>query len=152
MASEEEVVSIKFWAVTGIKTVKGEWGGSPGDGRQTASSGVVLAQWWQLPCWHRWEWPTTALAQSAFLKQKVFYWNNTKSNRDATYNAKFNQIKPKCWYQRNSPSLFNWVKQTPLQENQNEIEPRLHFTGQESLLVHSVKSLAPVLGKEDWKR
>lgn len=39
-----------------------------------------------------------------------------------------------------------------MQENQNETEPRLHFTGQENLLVHYMKSLASLPGKEDWKR
>lgn len=71
-------------------------GGSPGDGRWTASSGVVLAQWWQLPCWQRQDVPTTALDHSAFPKQKFFYWNNTKPSKDATYKAQFNQTKPKC--------------------------------------------------------
>jgi len=44
VAGEEEEVSIKLWAATGRKTVKGEWGGSPGGGRWTVSSSVVLAQ------------------------------------------------------------------------------------------------------------
>ena len=30
VASEEEVVSIKLWAATGRKAVKGEWGRQPG--------------------------------------------------------------------------------------------------------------------------
>lgn len=51
-----------------------------------------------------------------------------------------------------SISLQLRKKQTLLQENQNETEPRLHFTGQENLLVHYMKSLASLPGKEDWKR
>jgi len=43
-------------------------------------------------------------------------------------------------------------KTDTLQETQNETEPRLHFTGHETLLEHCRKSLAPLPGMEDWKR
>ena len=44
VASEEEVVSVKLWAATGRKTVKGEWG----EAVQVMGDGQLLP----VLCWH----------------------------------------------------------------------------------------------------